>query len=847
MTAKKRIRQQDNDPDRKNKLYNKPDYGTQIIVKFCDHIELPYYKGVEKQIEEFHVGPWKKLVANFPGVTIEPLFINIDPDKIRDLVSRARKMDPTYIGPNFLTYFRISCPVDADPDKLQSELNSWSNIERAYLASKTHAPATVDYTNYNYSVSPSCLDAGPAGIGSKEIWDLDTPGSDGSGISYIDIEKGWKLDHPDLASQAITLLASAGPDVTLESPHGTSVLGIISARDNEPGGCIGASPAAKCVNAVSSDSVGLSAAIMQSLLYLGFGDILLIETAVFGKKDLTDPADYSLPAETAEDIWMVIRLATALGIIAIEPGGDGNAGASVNLNDFIGTFKGSALHYLDSTNISEFRDSGAIIVTAGSHLVLGNNTHEILSYAPIGNRIDCYAWGDGIAAPTTDSTGTNNLYDTNFGGTSGAAAIIAGAILSIQGMAIARPGGFRVSPGQIRGILRNASYGTDLSAYVPLPFPSYSSYDIYMPDLKIIAQSALNVLPDIYMRDFPGDIGDPHSGSISMSPDIILKKASVVDYQNVYGEATPANINNIYLCDKATAGSDNYIYVRVKNRGGVTATNVTVRLYWGDPATLLTPSGLTLIGDIMVPDVPITNTLMVSNEFIWPAASVPPTGHYCFVGIAMCDLDPVVDLTYLQDWDWATYYRFIRENNNITWRNFNVEDPPPPPSPPPYPSPKPLPKKQWRKLPFVSPGLPGISKKMHLEITANLPKGSEAVIQIPFGWMNLVRPEMGFAIPEYWKHDLIRNNVIPIADNKGKTAFLPLNLNGKTTLKEVLFPADSVNKLNIFVAIPGEFPEPCTLYVCQILDGEEMGRITWRLPPDKKKPVFPRPAIKKRR
>jgi len=40
-----------------------------------------------------------------------------------------------------------------------------------------------------------------------------------------------------------------------------------------------------------------------------------------------------------------------------------------------------------------------------------------------------------------------------------------------------------------------------------------------MPDLGQILGPNLGLLPDVYMRDFIGDTGEPHIGPISSSPE----------------------------------------------------------------------------------------------------------------------------------------------------------------------------------------------------------------------------------------------------------------------------------------------------------------------------------------
>jgi hypothetical protein len=58
------------------------------------------------------------------------------------------------------------------------------------------------------------------------------------------------------------------------------------------------------------------------------------------------------------------------------------------------------------------------------------------------------------------------------------------------------------------------------------------------------------------------------------------------------------------------------------------------------------------------------------GPLVWPAAAVPAPGHYCFVVLVGNAEDPAPDTASFLDFD--NFGRYIRGNNNVTWRNFNV-------------------------------------------------------------------------------------------------------------------------------------------------------------------------------
>jgi serine protease len=72
--------------------------------------------------------------------------------------------------------------------------------------------------------------------------------------------------------------------------------------------------------------------------------------------------------------------------------------------------------------------------------------------------MDVYSWAADVdTAYTDDNTGTDNLYTSGFGGTSGASPIIVGAAAIVQGIWFAQTGE-KKGPLEMRDIL--ASYGT---------------------------------------------------------------------------------------------------------------------------------------------------------------------------------------------------------------------------------------------------------------------------------------------------------------------------------------------------------------------------------------------------
>ena len=144
----------------------------------------------------------------------------------------------------------------------------------------------------------------------------------------------------------------------------------------------------------------------------------------------------------------MIRLATALGIIVVEAGGNGGEDLDLVTNP-------GGDNFFDPSD-PWFRDSGAIIVGAASAAA----PHTRLGFSSHGARVDCYGWGNGVHTCGDGWTGTSTTaYTGSFSGTSSASPIIAGAALAVQGLVEIRAG-LRLSPAQMRAVLTDPATST---------------------------------------------------------------------------------------------------------------------------------------------------------------------------------------------------------------------------------------------------------------------------------------------------------------------------------------------------------------------------------------------------
>jgi serine protease len=424
-----------------------------------------------------------------------------------------------------------------------------------------------------YNPGQGYQDPAPAGIDARWMWTQ--PSGEGAGIGIVDVEGGWRVTHEDLAGKSPTLIH--GVQFASWEDHGTAVLGEIVSIDNAVG-VVGSAPAISSIRMSSIfDSSGaqdVGDALGAAVAVMAVGEILLIELQIS-----------FLPVETFDPWLDIIRLATARGIIVVEAAGNGNT----NLDAWSTP---GGLQRLNRTSV-DFVDSGAIMVGASISTV----PHDRWWASNFGSRIDCFAWGENVT-----STGYGDLdngggiadkwYTDTFQGTSSASPIIVSAAALVQSSYLATTG-TRLSPGQMRSLLANPTTGTAQGTTVAGAIG-------VMPNLALIVPT-LGLVPDIYLRDAVGDVGViPWTGSISASPDVIVRPSTVANAQLAYGEGSGTE-NSATLGYEVESGQDNFIYVRVRNRGGAPATNVLATVYWSQVSTLVTPSMWNLIGNVTLP------------------------------------------------------------------------------------------------------------------------------------------------------------------------------------------------------------------------------------------------------
>lgn len=757
-----------------------PDYSGFVIVRLSPSVPPGKHRDLRDLAKRQSLEGLAAVLEEEGIGSTAPVVRSLSPDRLRELEERAGRAQARPLH-SLTSYWRLDLRHRPDEaERVVERLNALNEVDLAYRELAVTDPQ-VNAADDPYADNQGYLDPAPDGIDARWAWTQ--PNGVGTGVGVVDLEQGWFLSHEDLATKSPDLIYGDNRDGvgSYKGNHGTAVLGEITGDDNTVG-VVGIAPhvayarATSHYDAATNTALHVADALVAALPEMAAGDVVLLEVQ----------RSY-LPTETDDADFDAVRLAVALGIVVIEAAGNGG-------NDLDAYTNPMGERIFDRSH-ADFRDSGAIMVGAAS----SDADHNRLSFSNFGSRIDCYGWGEDVATcgyGDLDGGGGDDdkTYTATFGGTSSASPIVTGAALILQGMHEATAG-TRLSPGQMHTLLSDPTTGTPQGTTV--------AGDIgVMPDLRATIEDVLGLVPDVYLRDNLGDDGAiPSAGSISASPDLFALTSAVADPQGAFGEGS--GTEHTHPGGAVEAGQDNFVYARVRNRGSTDAAGVTTTVFWSEVSTLVTPDMWHLIGTTAPVDVPQGDTLVVADPVTWPTAEIPATGHYCFVGLADHPQDPAPPQPpSTADFDWDAFRDFIRNRNNVTWRNFNVVDDLPDPGGDPV------------VLPFLIAGAPDRAREFDLEVIRRLPAGAELWLEIGLAVVGQISERA------QWKGEVDRKR----ARVRLQLPAVPrLPLCGIRLGKGARHEARMLVRGGRNIDFRGN-----EVAVRQVFDKQEMGRVSWR-------------------
>lgn len=417
-----------------------PGYSSQAI-----HVKFREGTNVEQPLEGFPPGLRATVVSH------TKLF-SLPEEKLNELRAKESGRLGTPL-PDLNLWVEMTLQSGTDAAAFLVEMRRLANVE---IAAPAPLPQPPPWIPPDFTRKQGYLDPALGGIEARFSWTI--PGGNGNGVTIYDVEYNWLQTHDDLSrAGGVAILVDSGdsnhppgfdelgcpaPCDSVNREHGTAVLGELIA-DRDTRGVTGISWGAKIGLAPANTSnLGYNPAnaILLAVMNGSAGDVILLEQQYpacglpgFG------------PIEVLPSVFDAIHTAIAHGFVVIEAAGNG--GMNLDHAACSGVFDRSV------------RDSGAVIVGAG-HQPSSGLDRQREDFSSFGSRVDLQGWGSDVV-----TTGYGDLflasdrpadpgfwYTGVFNGTSSAAAIVAGAVANLQGIALARSGA-PVAPLQIRTLL----------------------------------------------------------------------------------------------------------------------------------------------------------------------------------------------------------------------------------------------------------------------------------------------------------------------------------------------------------------------------------------------------------
>lgn len=589
------------------------------------------------------------LRAGIPtGLLASWLFAHTTLAELTVLAERARRLSPGYEPPQFRNFLSVRTPDVGVAHLLADRLRQVAQVEHARVVGIAPLPGPVDPSNDPRSPDQTHLGPPLLGVNAQEAWKLE---ADGSGVRMTDIERGFH-DHEDLP--AITLLFGIQSAAVSERAHGTAVLGVVGARDNDRGG-IGIAPNVTlqfvsrlgATNSPVSDSEWtdlLVEAIAQAGLHSEPGDVVLIEDQDWFV-DTNGDHQY-IPVEADTLVADIIETLVKGKVVVIEPAGNSAFDVTPNCPANLET-----------------------IIVGGVDSVSGNRSNE----SNYGALVDLCGVADGIvssggelpvdAAPTPEgpNPGDPKFYTKVFGRTSGAAAIVAGAACLVQSH-VAMKYGYRLGPRPLRDLL----FFTGEKTKDP-------SSDLVgtMPDVKrAIEGIALANAVEFEFQNKPSGLPDPvplpYMGD---TPDMRM-----LPYPSPPGEDPFA-----VRVEGADFSNGAFIYLRARNRGTQPLVHVHAHVYACRPSLLAGPNAWVFVGRIPIGPVPNDGTHHSLNvPLAWGAELAQAAGGCTLLAVLGTRRLPPPDLETIRNSTEAgrflTQCRFVGSRARAWGAPFALED-----------------------------------------------------------------------------------------------------------------------------------------------------------------------------
>ena len=424
----------------KEPLQMPPGVQHSILVKFHDRSFARASKEGNIVISGENISPKLLSVIQEYGILFSP---NHTVGENLLVTLEAQALAYTQEEPADLGGMLVASISPSDPETVWAAANALQALDVVEFVSLSSMdsppppPGPVDIPPTSSLLSAAQTYRGTNGINADDAWNRF--GVKGQGVRITDCEYLFNSMHEDLAGLVTPQPGSIQYYTNFGDDHGTAVLGVLTAAENNYG-MTGIIPMASSYFYPESATVNgslqsRSACIAASLTASGRGDVILLEMQAYGFGWTTGDNRF-VPAEYEQSVWLVVKTGTDAGKHVVAAGGNGGQD-------------------LDNTNYASYRnrgDSGAIIVGAGS------TNRAWLSYSTFGSRVNLQGWGDWSVASLgygdyfTYGNDPNQKYTKDFSGTSSASPIVASSVVLVESYVRQRLGR-SLTPSEMRRIL----------------------------------------------------------------------------------------------------------------------------------------------------------------------------------------------------------------------------------------------------------------------------------------------------------------------------------------------------------------------------------------------------------
>ncbi len=412
----------------------------------------------------------ESLLFGFGDIKIIPLVTKPQTEHDAEL-ARLDNYSPVPLA-DMSTYFTVVLPEKLGREATMSAINALNANDAVELAAPISIPSVPSLPAKNapreqslvfsstpdFSYLPTYLQpveyfpngtpSNYRGIGATYAWNF--AGGKGEGTKFIDVEFDWNLNHEDLkptgvANSGILGQTGGAPGVGRGYRyHGTGVVGTLIGQHNGFG-VKGIIPAAQW--GYTSVYQGYPSMLVNTLTYgilsgLSRGDAILMELS------LSPAQNVFWPVESDSVVYNAIQVASANGLIVIEPAGNG----AQNIDGVIpGQTSGAIMigarnqtnaqpsYFTNFGSRVDLFGQGENVVTTSVSRTPGNFGNVYcsvngVSTLPGANPFSAneFVWPPASAAASPSSEDV--CYTQRFDGTSSAAPIVMGALLSLQGI-----------------------------------------------------------------------------------------------------------------------------------------------------------------------------------------------------------------------------------------------------------------------------------------------------------------------------------------------------------------------------------------------------------------------------